>query len=81
VWKEITPTDQDTYMEDCPALDEDGAVVELDTVELERLFRKAQGGRQHMAGQPEPLSDVPKFRKQNLVTLLEFNRANNIGKN
>lgn len=85
MWKEISPNDQVHQghyagMGDYPSMDEDGSAVELDTVEIERLFRKAQGGRQHMTGQSEPLPDVPKLRKQNLVTLLEFNRANNIGK-
>ncbi len=80
VWREIKPTimpsDSDSSSEDD---DEEEATtptcttLQLDTVELERLFKK---GVNH--GQQQKKQDLVVVRKQNLVTLLEFNRANNI---
>ncbi|CAO3598600.1 unnamed protein product [Absidia cylindrospora] len=70
--------DHSTYVEDGDQ-HQDDTLVELDTVELERLFKKVQNGRQqHMSGHFEAPLDKPKVRKQPLMTLLEFNRANNI---
>ncbi|KAI9251128.1 hypothetical protein EDC94DRAFT_622315 [Helicostylum pulchrum] len=48
----------------------------VDTVELERLFKKTK----HMscATTKSSMAENVPVRKQNLVTLLEFNRANNI---
>lgn len=47
--------------------------LQLDTVELERLFKKGVNQSSQQKKQ-----DRVTTRKQNMVTLLEFNRANNI---
>lgn len=56
------------------------ASIQLDTVELERLFKKAQKEATTATATSNGTSNATalEIRKQNLITLLEFNRANNI---
>ncbi|KAG1100788.1 hypothetical protein G6F42_017606 [Rhizopus arrhizus] len=55
------------------------APIQLDTVELERLFKKGQKEATATATSSSGSKAATiEVRKQNLITLLEFNRANNI---
>lgn len=80
VWKEIAKpllaecsnsdsSSDESDIEDPPK----DSSLELDTIELERLFRKCTNSSNGLNKSQNQL-----IRKQNLITLLEFNRANNI---
>jgi hypothetical protein len=75
VWEEIFEPSLTESMSSDSSSDElemDGT-LELDTIELERLFKKNTNSNNNNSKNQQIQT-----RKQHLITLLEFNRANNI---
>lgn len=81
VWNELSTSKPLDFSSDSSSSSEEEeedllsmpTLLELDTVELERLFKKKINNNTN-----RNVTDAVVVRKQNLVTLLEFNRANNI---